>query len=250
MLHELAHIKRRDYLIIFIVRLLCAFFWFMPMIWIAYSKLQIEQERVCDSFVIKQGVKPTIYARQLVEIARVTRGHVVLSCVFIHKGGKRMLEKRIRNVLSVNRKVFQGTIKRSLIPIIICSLCLVPFLIFSPVIAQEKNDDEALYGTWVNPEYNKMGRAKFVMQPDSVMLSYIRDTDTKHAAGLRFHIVESWEDSNGDVWYKFTLEHTSWEYFLVRIGDSGKIYEEIIAPTEFATEIDPDNRNYRIYYRQ
>jgi hypothetical protein len=222
----------------------------MPMVWIAYSKLQNEQESACDSFVIEQGVRPTTYARQLVEIARFTRGHVILTCIFISKGGKKMLEKRIHNVLSFNRKVFQATIKDSPVPLIICSLCLLPFLIFSPVIAQEKNADEPLYGTWVNSDYNKTGGAKFVMQPGDIKLTYIRETDTKHANGRRFHIVDSWKDSKGDVWYKFTLEHASWEYILARISDSGKIYEQIAAPTEFATEIEPDSRHYRVYYRQ
>jgi beta-lactamase regulating signal transducer with metallopeptidase domain len=250
LIHELTHVQRRDYLILFVSRILCALFWFMPMVWIAYSKLQIEQESACDLFVIEQGVRPTTYARQLVEIARFTRGHAIITCIFISKGGKKMLEKRIRNVLSCNRRVFQATIKRSLVAIIICSFCLLPFLIFNPVIAQEKNADEVLYGTWVNPEYNKTVVAKFIMQPDDVMLSYIRETDAKHSVGRRFHIVESWEDTNGDVWYKFTLEHTSWEFILARISDSGRIYEQMAAPTEFATEIDAESRHYRIYYRQ
>jgi hypothetical protein len=101
------------------------------------------------------------------------------------------------------------------------------------VVAQETNADKAIYGTWANPEYNKMGRAKLVMQPDDVMLSYIWTMDEKH-----------------DVWYTFTLEHTSWEYFLVRISNTGRVYEEIVVFTEFATEIDPGSRHYRIYFRQ
>jgi beta-lactamase regulating signal transducer with metallopeptidase domain len=93
--HELAHVRRRNYLILLIARILCALFWFMPMMWIAYSKLQSEQERACDAIVVERGVKPTTYARQLVEIARFTRGHGFLSCVFIYQGGKKMLEERI-----------------------------------------------------------------------------------------------------------------------------------------------------------
>ena len=70
LMHELAHIKRKDVLIQTISYLICAFYWFHPLVWLGLRKLRIERELACDDCVIATGQKPTDYAEQLVQIAR------------------------------------------------------------------------------------------------------------------------------------------------------------------------------------
>ena len=65
LLHELSHIKRADFLVMVLVRLSLAVFWFNPLSWIVFRRLKNEQEAACDEWVLRTGIKPSTYAANL-----------------------------------------------------------------------------------------------------------------------------------------------------------------------------------------
>jgi hypothetical protein len=65
LLHELFHIKRADFLVMVLVRLSLAVFWFNPLSWVVFRKLKNEQEAACDDWVLRTGIKPSAYAANL-----------------------------------------------------------------------------------------------------------------------------------------------------------------------------------------
>jgi beta-lactamase regulating signal transducer with metallopeptidase domain len=70
LLHELAHIKRNDLHIQSLAQLVCAVYWFNPLIWFAAHQLHLERERACDDCVLMGGTSGADYATHLFEIAR------------------------------------------------------------------------------------------------------------------------------------------------------------------------------------
>jgi bla regulator protein blaR1 len=68
LVHELEHVRRGDWAVQIAARAACAFYWFHPLVWVAWRQLCLEAERACDDAVL--GVaRSTEYAEQLVQLA-------------------------------------------------------------------------------------------------------------------------------------------------------------------------------------
>src|SRR5437667_5045823 len=70
LLHELAHVARRDVLTLAMAELSVAMYWFHPLAWWAVSRMRQERERACDDRVLAAGVGASGYAADLLEVAR------------------------------------------------------------------------------------------------------------------------------------------------------------------------------------
>jgi len=78
--HELAHIRRGDWIAQLLGELLRSLYWFNPLVWIACRRLRRESEQACDDAVLHGGVDATDYASHLLDLARTLnagrRAHV------------------------------------------------------------------------------------------------------------------------------------------------------------------------------
>jgi len=70
LLHELAHVRQRDGIALFVAQLTCILYWFHPLAWMARTRLRRECELAADEAVIAAGLRPSSYAQHLLEIAR------------------------------------------------------------------------------------------------------------------------------------------------------------------------------------
>ena len=64
--HELAHVRRRDYMVRWLEWLACVLFWWNPVVWWAQRNLRAAEEICCDELVIScLNPKPKFYANSL-----------------------------------------------------------------------------------------------------------------------------------------------------------------------------------------
>jgi beta-lactamase regulating signal transducer with metallopeptidase domain len=69
LLHELAHVARRDSFSRSLASLACALYWFHPGAWLAARQLRLEQEHAADDHVLMSGGSPRTYASSLLHLA-------------------------------------------------------------------------------------------------------------------------------------------------------------------------------------
>jgi beta-lactamase regulating signal transducer with metallopeptidase domain/tetratricopeptide (TPR) repeat protein len=70
LLHELAHVKRLDWLSVLVAELAVAAYWFHPLAWWIARRVRRDAERASDDLVLSAGVKPSVYAGHLLGIFR------------------------------------------------------------------------------------------------------------------------------------------------------------------------------------
>ena len=103
LLHELAHVRRWDWLTQMVAHMCCAIFWFNPLVWVADRRMRLERERACDDHVLTNGCWATDYASHLLEIARISRPSVFAARAAVAMAQPSWIENRLRVILATDR---------------------------------------------------------------------------------------------------------------------------------------------------
>ena len=121
--HELAHIRRGDWVVQLSAELLRAFYWFNPLLWVACRRLRLESEHACDDEVMRHGVDGTDYATHLIDLARALnqRRQIWLPAPAMARPSS--LERRVRAML--NNDLDRGPLSQRTRAAIVVFLLLV-----------------------------------------------------------------------------------------------------------------------------
>jgi hypothetical protein len=117
LVHELAHLRRRDTFTQLFGRLACAVYWFHPLAWRAERAAAAERERACDDTVLRVGARASEYARHLMATAREAGAGVAGASVSVVRGPD--LEGRILSLLergADRRPVTRGAVAGTGLP--------------------------------------------------------------------------------------------------------------------------------------
>jgi hypothetical protein len=118
------------------------------------------------------------------------------------------------------------------------------------------SQNEEMYGTWVNAKYDGMAHVqKFVYYYWGYGEEFRKVADKDPSAKWTFTIVDKWSDSDGSIWYKsyvITNNDFSVWFILSKISNHGTVFELVENVGDFPTaaDLNPNNSNYYIDYRQ
>jgi beta-lactamase regulating signal transducer with metallopeptidase domain len=98
--HELAHVRRCDWLVQIAAELLRALYWFNPLFWIACNRLRQESEQACDDVVLNLGVSNSDYAEHLLDLVRTLQEPASSWALVSSMARPSTLERRFRALLN------------------------------------------------------------------------------------------------------------------------------------------------------
>jgi uncharacterized protein (TIGR03435 family) len=141
--HELEHVRRQDWIVHCGARVVCAAYWFHPLVWILRAKLGLEAERACDDAVLAR-TEAVAYADQLVDFAkRLSAGRHQPLLAMAHR---RDLSTRVRALLDGRQargRVGVATIAVATVVAAILVVTISPFRLVARATSEQATDPAA-----------------------------------------------------------------------------------------------------------
>lgn len=136
LVHEMAHIKRKDCLLHLLTQITGALYWLNPLVWVAAWQLRIERERACDDIVLQYGINPSTYAETLLQTARSMKRAEWSTVAAVSMARHSQLEGRLLSILDPMRRR-SLTWLGSALSVALVAVVAIPLAILTPVQAQE-----------------------------------------------------------------------------------------------------------------
>ena len=124
LMHELAHVARRDSLTQLLASLACAAYWFHPLMWLAVRKLRRESELASDDRVLAGGIVAPDYAAHLLAVANAA--HVRRLAGLLVLGMASHLQTRVEAVLDESRKRSSIPRRIAIAFVVIAAIAIIP----------------------------------------------------------------------------------------------------------------------------
>jgi beta-lactamase regulating signal transducer with metallopeptidase domain len=141
LLHEFAHLRRRDGWTNLLQKLLRTVFCFHPAVWWIESRLSLEREMACDDYVVAETNDSRGYAKCLIGLLerRLVGNALALAQAAVHRVREATL--RVAQILDVNRANTKCVCKPALAVVAVFSLlCLVVLPEAGQVVGFRAND--------------------------------------------------------------------------------------------------------------
>ena len=163
--HELAHIRRADWIVQLSAEVFRAVYWFNPLLWIACRRLRLESERACDDEVMRQGVEGSDYANHLVELARALGQRRFSWFPAPAMARPSSLERRVLAML--NERVNRAPISRTVRAAIVVSL-----LVAAAAVAAAQSGFSSFSGSVFDEQRRGIPGVALVLTNDQRQMKY------------------------------------------------------------------------------
>jgi beta-lactamase regulating signal transducer with metallopeptidase domain len=238
LLHELAHVKRRDCLVQAAAHLAWAMHWFNPLAFVAVSRLRAEQEGSCDDLVLSVGTPAAEYADHLCEIASNARRNLAPVWATLAIARRSRLESRVTAILDDTRSRRAPALRLwAAIAVLVC-VSVLPLGVVRPAAATRAMailpsvalDAIVPYSSLIplpQPEYVPAPLVDVALEASALAVP----------AGVALPVQELTTESGGAFLQNCTRCHNSTlktanlsldKYDSGRVGDNQEIWEKVV----------------------
>lgn len=149
LLHEMAHARRYDVLSQTMAQLVCAVYWFNPIVWYGLSQMRKLRELACDDLVLESGQRASDYAHVLLDVAKSSHQRGLMTAVGMAR--RNDVESRIMALLDSVRSHVSLT-KRTARGLLVVTTIIVALI--GSVRLQTRADQKPEQAS--TPEFRKM----------------------------------------------------------------------------------------------
>ena len=142
LLHELAHVQRRDWLTQAAAHFVCALYWWHPLVWLAAKQAREESERACDDLVLGTGMMAADYAQRLVEVVRSLPTGSPTRTVAVAMAQPSEVEGRVKAVLATGKDRSRLSQRRLAFTVMMLGFLLLPLSTLRPVLRAAAADGQ------------------------------------------------------------------------------------------------------------
>lgn len=152
LLHELAHIRRFDYLLNLILKFIQSILYFNPFVKAFVKIVEREREKSCDEMVMQFQYDPYGYASALLELEKAN--HLPKTLAVAAGGKKNDLLHRVEWIMGVNKQpVFSFNKLAGVLAGLLCLITFNALLILSKPVNKINNGIAATTGSLSSPFY-------------------------------------------------------------------------------------------------
>ncbi|MFD0766051.1 M56 family metallopeptidase [Mucilaginibacter lutimaris] len=134
LMHELAHIKRNDYLINLLQQVVTTLLFFNPCVLLINKIIGEERENSCDDMVVDATQNPVVYAKALFKLEQNRQNELQLALAVT--GKKYYLLNRIERIMKTKKQI--PSVRPTLVAMLILTLSVGSLALLNPQIAQGK----------------------------------------------------------------------------------------------------------------
>jgi bla regulator protein blaR1 len=195
LLHELSHIKRYDYFINLLTRLIQTVLYFNPFVKSFIKIFETEREKSCDETVMQFQYEPHGYASALVALEKAAHMSPRSLAMAAADGKKGEFRQRIEWILGINKQpAFSFNRLAGVLGALLCFIALNALIIFSK--PSNSNHDKASY-SFVRSPYDLFAEKK----DNNTVHAGLIATERKHASIVTeapFYTKPKIENENAD----------------------------------------------------
>lgn len=140
LMHELAHIKRNDYLMNVAQQVITTLLFFNPCVLLINKIIGEERENSCDDLVVDATQNPIIYAKALLKLEKSRQNELQLALAVT--GKKYHLLNRIERIMKTKKQI--PSVRPTLVAMLIATTGIGAMALLNPEIAQGKISVKAI----------------------------------------------------------------------------------------------------------
>ncbi|MFN8256545.1 MAG: M56 family metallopeptidase [Bacteroidales bacterium] len=258
-MHELAHIKRNDYLVHIFISLIEMLFFYHPAIWWLSNVVRTERENACDDLAVAKNTDRITLAKALARLELMRNSSEQYALAFTGKNGS--ILKRIKRMKTAGKTKFTFTEGFISIAILFALAIIMAFSSNSYKLKESKNLTGKKIVEATSPGNNEFRSAypnKKPVQKDTIITfnydnsveyqvdgnNYMMNFDENlHLVGLTVNNKEIPEKD----WKKYEKTVNEVVILKKKSSDRDKVNQELVQEMKNEGLIDKDAISYKVY---